>query len=164
MKLQETKVKSQEMSKFLFTPSGEKTFKSIAREFNKEKDCYEIVVKNEIDIQEEIQRSSNATDLAILKRKYQLTGEIPAQTGGYGDVEQDLTMLPDNIHDLYKARNKLQARFEQLDPELIRAYGDFDNFVTSIYRGVVPEAVKIYQQNKATAAELKKIKESEVKE
>ena len=164
MKSNETKVKLTEQPNFLFTPAGCNKIKSIAREFNKEKDCYEIVVKNEIDIQEEIQRSSNATDLALLRRKYQLTGEIPANTGGYGDIEQDLTMLPDNIHELYKARNKLQERFNKLDPELVRAYGDFDNFVSSIYKGKIPAEVQDYYKNQATAKKLKELQESEVKE
>lgn len=160
MKSNETKVNSQGTKNNVFTPLGDAKMPSLERVFNKESEKYEIVVKSEIDIQEELQRSSNSYDLAMLKAKYKLTGELPPDTGGYGDVDQDLTMFPDNIHELYKVRNKLQTYFEGLDPKLQATYGSFENYVTSIYSGQIPQATKDYYAALATEKELEALKQA----
>lgn len=143
---------------YLYTPKGDDVYYSLKKEYNPETQRDEIVKKSKISITEELQRSSNSYDLALLKKKYKMTGELPPDVGGYGDTDIDLTIFPDDIHGLYKARNQLQDKFNQLDPKLIAAYGSFENFVSSVYRGQVPESVQEYYQNKKNIEDLENLK------
>lgn len=113
----------------------------------------EVVQKiGELDLYEDIQASSNATDMELLKRQAMLDGSPIDPSGvGYG---VNFSGLPEDIHQAYKIANDVEGQFSKLPEDLQKELfgGSSDKFVNAVIANKFDELVGSYYQEKAKAA------------
>ena len=132
------------------TPVGTPITPIYKRVYDEEKKC-EIVKKvDEFDIDEFIQKSSNMTDLAMLKRQMERTGEIPLDPNAQYGV--DMTQFPETIHDVYRAANTIDEHFKTLDPVVQEAFGSSSVYRSHVLDGTAQEYLNNYFNEKIAAA------------
>ena len=88
---------------------------------------------DETDIYEFIQASKSTTDLANLQQRMIALGEIPAVDPTLGS--NDLTVFPDNIHDVYKMVNDVDGSFNQLPDSVKSIFGTKEVYLQSLLDG-----------------------------
>lgn len=146
------------ISKKYLTPVGNK-IQPIYELYYDEKSRKELVKKvGEQDIDDFIQKSSNATDMAYLIREAQRTGQYPIDENAKYGV--DMTLMPTNIHELYKTTSDINKRFEGLDPKVQAAFGSAQAYKDAVLNG---SAEKLIEQHfiKLAQDEAKKAIEKE---
>ena len=87
-------------------------------------DLKRFIVKKtgQLPLDETIQESKNAADIAILKKQFEMTGQIPvADPTLLNGI--DLVGVPQNIHELYDFYNHAEAKFKTLPEDLQKALG-----------------------------------------
>lgn len=105
-----------------------------------------------LDIYEEIQASSNSTDLELLKRQALIDGQPIDPSGvGYG---VNFSGLPEDIHQAYKIANDVEAQFSKLPEELRTELfgGSSDKFVEAFMTNKFESMVMSYYGDKAVKA------------
>lgn len=101
-----------------------------------DKDTGRNVVKevDKTDIFEFIQASASSTDLAVLEKRFQETGEIPCNDPSL-TFGVDTSNLPSDIHGVYNMVNNASASFEKLPDVVKEAFGSSEAYLESILKG-----------------------------
>ena len=100
-----------------------------------DKDLNRMVVKQtgETDIYEFIQASKCSTDLATLQQRFIALGEIPAIDPSMG--ENDLSIFPDNIHEVYKMANDVDGAYSKLPDSVKTIFGSSQAYMSALLDG-----------------------------
>lgn len=107
---------------------------------------YFVKKTGQINLDETIQESKNASDIAILKKQYELTGQIP-QSDPTLINGADLVGVPQNIHELYDFYNHAEDKFNSLPEDLRKAFGGVQGFIKAINGGNVQDVYNRYIQS-----------------
>lgn len=107
---------------------------------------YFVKKTGQINLDETIQESKNAADIAILKKQYELTGQIPQSDPSLINGA-DLVGVPQNIHELYDFYNHAEDKFNSLPEGLRKAFGGVQGFINAINGGTVHDVYIRYIQS-----------------
>lgn len=112
------------------------------------------VVKHvdDFNIDEFIQASSNSTELAILKKKFVELGEIP-NVSGVEPTYGDLSVMPDNVHELYHMQGKALDAFSKLPDNVKGAFASPDDLLNHIIQGDFTQVINTYVSSQQTKVE-----------
>lgn len=135
----------------MMTSVGDKMTKRFKRVYDEKLDKKVVKCVETFDIDEFIQSSSNATDLAILKRRYIELGEIP-NVDGSQPVYGDLTILPENVHELYHLEDTAEKTFASLPDQYKGAFANSSDFLNHVLKKDYVQVINKYIAAQAPAA------------
>lgn len=149
------------VSKGYSTPVGNKIQPIYKMVFDEKlrKDVVKVV--GEQDIDDFIQKSSSSTDIAFLQREAIRTGQYPADPRAVYGV--DMTLMPTNIHELYKSVNDIDSHFLKLPADVQAMFGSAENYKNAVLDGNAEAVIRAgYEQlaNQA-ASQVVNVKEGE---
>lgn len=112
---------------------GKHTAPVYKRVFDAEMKRFVVKKVDETDLYEFIQASKNETDLAVLQKRFIALGEIPAVDPTL--ASNDLTVFPNNIHEVYDMVNDVDANFKSLPESIQKIFGDSGTYMQAILNG-----------------------------
>lgn len=149
------------LSEGYITPVGNKIQPIYELQYDEKAKCELVVQTGEQDIDDFIQKSASSTDMAFLQREAIRTGQYPADPRACYGV--DMTLMPTNIHELFKSTSDINEHFSRLGEHAQKAFGSAENYKDAVLNGTAEKILNSYF-SKLAAEEAKKIKETESKE
>ena len=146
------------LSKEFITPVGSKIQVTYELQYDEKRRCELVVPVGEEDIDKFIQASASSTDMAFLVREAQRTGQYPIDARAQYGV--DMTLMPNNIHELYNTTAHINDAFEKLGEQGKQAFGSVDNYKEAIINGTA-EKILYAHYKKLADLEIEKAKKTE---
>lgn len=135
------------------TPFGNRIAPIIENKYN-EKLKKEVATKvGEFDLYEEIQASSNGTEIEMLKVQARRSGiaveNDPDLVSGFNQ-----SLVPTDIHDAMRISSNVQTSFRKLPEDLQNELfnGNANDYLNSVLDGSVSQKITNFYQQKATAS------------
>lgn len=122
-----------------------------------DKDLDKSVVKetDKFNLDEFIQASLSQTDLAILYKRYQEFGEIPAVDPSM--TSADFSNYPEDIHEVYKLASDIAGNFAKLPQSIQDIFGTKEAYMKSLidgtYQATLINAVNSMKKNPVNQVE-----------
>lgn len=145
---QQVEIKKEEYK--FYTPAGDRVAPVYQNVFDEELKREVVQKTGEFDIYEFIQASATNTDLAMLREQMIRTGTLPV----VDDDVQDMSLYPDNIHELYDIVNSAEARFNALPEAIQNVFGNKDVFLRSLVEGTYNDKLNAYADKVIKAASI----------
>lgn len=150
---QPKKSNNQKFVKSFSTPCGNRIAPIIENKYN-EKLKKEVATKTgEFDLYEEIQASSNGTEIEMLKVQARRSGiaveNDPDLVSGFNQ-----SLVPTDIHDAMKISSNVQGAFRRLPEELQNELfgGNANDYLNAVIDGSVSQRISNFYQQRAAAA------------
>lgn len=147
-------------SKFTFilvtrgiTPAGSKIAPILENKYN-EKLKKEVVTKTgEFNLYEEIQASSNGTEIEMLKAQARRSG-VPIENDPELVPGVNQSLVPTDIHDAMRISSNVQGAFRRLPEELQNDLfgGNANDYLNAVMDGSVSQRISTFYQQRAAVA------------